>query len=137
MKDFFSLIRLHKWRVDEKRRALGVLLGKVRSLEQQAAALEEQIQSEQQAAAAEPGGVGMYYGTFARAAVSQREVIYNEINELEEKIAVAQAEVREEYRDFKSFEIAQEARDNREYAERIRRDQIVLDEVAQEAHRRK
>lgn len=137
MKSFFSLIRLHKWRVDEKRRALGALLGDVHSLEQQAAMLEEQIRLEQKAAATAPAEAGMYYGNFARAAISQRDDLSYKINELEKQITVAQAEMREEYRDFKSFELAQEIRDEREAAERSREDQLTLDEIAQEAHRRK
>lgn len=136
-RDFNALIRLHQYRVDEKRRALGVLLNNVVRLEDERDRLERQIVEEQKIAAETPEGVGQYYGSFARAAVQRRGLIAAAIADVEKQIAVAQEEVREEFRDFKSMSLAQENRDAREEAERTRLEQYFLDELGQEGFRRK
>lgn len=136
-KDFHALIRLYQYRVDEKRRALGVLLGNVARLEQERDRHERQILEEQKIAAEAPEGVGQYYGNFARAAVQRRGLIAAAIADVEKQIAVAQEEVREEFRDFKSMSLAQESRDAEEAAELARFEQRFLDELGQESHRRK
>lgn len=136
-KGFQTLIRLHQWRVDEKRRALGQLLSEAVQLEGQATTLENEIQSEKQTALADPVGAGAYYGAYAAAAIDKRHNIAAAREELEGEIAVAQDEMRKEYRDLKSYELSQEARDNREEAERMTAEQAVLDELGLELFRRR
>lgn len=135
--DFHALIRLHQHRVDEKRRALAVLLHNVARLEKEASELERRIVAEQKVAAETPEGAGQYYGNFARAAVQRRGLFAAAIADVEKQIAAAQEQVREEFRDFKSISLAQESRDDAETAERARLDQYVLDELGLESHRRK
>ena len=136
-KGFHSIIRLHQWRVDEKRRALGILLGKAVELEGQARGLENEIQSEKLAAAEHPVEAGLFYGAYAAGAIRRRHDIATARTEVEEEIAGAQEEVREEYSDLKSFELSQEARDAREEAERLRDEQATLDEMGLERYRRR
>ncbi|MBT3552841.1 MAG: hypothetical protein HOF70_17195 [Rhodospirillaceae bacterium] len=135
-KDLKAIVRLHKYIVDEKRRDLGALLGEVLDLEHRAKNLEVEIVSEQNAAQQSPEEAGYLYGPYAAEAIARRQQIMDATVEFEEKIAVAQEEMREEFKELKVFEIAKEARDEIEDAERARDEQLVLDELGQERHRR-
>ena len=135
-KDLKAVIRLHKYIVDEKRRDLGALLGEVRELEHRAENLEVEIVSEQKAAQEPPEDAWYLYGPDAAAAIIRRQQFQEATVEFEEKIAVAQEEMREEFKELKVFEIAKEARDEIEDYERAREEQRVLDELGQESHRR-
>ncbi len=136
-RDLHTLIRLHQYRVDDKRRSLGELLGEVANLEKQGENLEKEIVSEQSIANSAPESIGMFYGEYAAAAVQKRENISLEIAGVEEKIVVAQEEMRVEFKDLKVFEITQEARDEADALEASREEQAILDELGQEAHRRR
>ena len=137
VKDLHTLIRLHQYRVDDKRRSLGELLGEVANLEQQGEHLEREIVVEQEIASSAPDSVGMFYGEYATAAVNKREEISLQISSFEEKIAVAQEEMRLEFKDMKVFEITQESRDETAAKEAAKEEQAILDELGQEAHRRR
>jgi flagellar protein FliJ len=137
VKDLHTLIRLHQYRVDDKRRSLGELLGEVTNLEQQGEHLEREIVTEQEIANSAPDSVGMFYGEYATAAVNKREEILLQITGFEEKIAVAQEEMRIEFKDMKVFEITQESRDETAAKEAAKEEQAILDELGQEAHRRR
>ncbi len=124
-----SLIRLHEWRVDEKRRTLGDLLRVVGDLETRARRLEEDLANEQGVARASPDEAGFMYGHYARAVILQRERIAESIAATERKIAAAREALNEAYRDLKKYELAQRARDGRAAGERERAEQLVLDEL--------
>ncbi len=136
IKGFHTLIRLHQWRVDEKRRALGSLLGKARDLENAAAKHEESVTNERLVAASDPAGAGRYYGAYAAAAVDKRYALATERAEVELEILKAQDQVREEFRGLKVFELSQEARDREEEAELAKDEQATLDEIGLENYRR-
>lgn len=124
-----SLIRLHEWRVDGKRRALGDLLGVVVDLEQQARRLEEDLANEQGVARASPDEAGFMYGNYAHAVILHRERIAESIAATENNIAAAREALNEAYRNLKKYELAQRARDGRAARERERAEQMVLDEL--------
>ncbi len=132
-----SLIRLHEWRVDEKRRALGDLLGVVADLEQQARRLEEDLKKEQGVARASPDEAGYLYGNYAHAVILRRERIAQSIAATERKIAAAREALNDAYRNLKKYELVQGARDTREARERERAEQMVLDELGAQAYRQR
>lgn len=133
-----ALIRLHQWFVDEKRRALGQLLGDANNLEKQAADLETEILVEQEVVRGHSEELAFGYGAYAAAAIGRRGRLADSRGEIEKKIVLAQDEVRKEYRDLKTYEISQEARDKREKWEKERREQAFLDELGlQSGHRRR
>ncbi len=132
-----SLIRLDEWRVDEKRRALGDLLGVVADLEQQARRLEEDLKTEQGVARASPDEAGYLYGNYAHAVILRRERIAQSIAATERKIAAAREALNDAYRNFKKYELAQGARDTREARERERAERMVLDELGVQAYRQR
>jgi len=136
-KALHSLIRLHQHRVDEKRRELGGMIAVVTDLERQASTLEAQILDEQDIAKSSPDLAGVLYGNYAAHSILRREQFAAAITEMEEKLAVAQDEMREEYRDLKGYELTQEARDKTEALEQARTEQAILDEIGLNAHRRR
>ena len=135
-KDLNAVIRLHKYIVDEKRRELGALLGQVRALEDQAENLELEIVIEQRAADEAPEEAGFLYGPYAASAVGRRQHLKEATAEIEEKIAIAQEDMRAEFKELKVFEITKEARDDIAEKELAREEQNVLDELGLDRHRR-
>jgi flagellar FliJ protein len=136
-KNLNTLIRLHKYRVDEKRRSLGELLGEVASLETRSKNLEHEIIAEQQTASAAPDSVGMFYGAYAKEVVNKRNEILTQISDFEAQITATQEEMRSEYQDLKIFEISQERRDQITALETTKMEQATLDELGLETHRRR
>ena len=134
-KSLRTLIRLHQHRVDEKRRQLGGMIAVVSDLERQAGALEEKIIREQGTAKSSPDLAGVLYGNFAAHSILRREKFVAAIAEMEEKLVIAQNEIREEYRDLRGFELTQEARDKADAIEQSRSEQAVLDEIGSNTHR--
>jgi len=132
-KNIHSLIRLHDWEVDEKRRALGDLLRTVTALEERAQKLEDDMVAEQKAAAESPAEAGMYYGNYAEVVIVRREEFAKAIAEVEEQILEARDVLAEAYRELKKYEVVQENRDAAERAEIARRDQIMLDDLGIQA----
>ena len=136
-KALHSLIRLHQYRVDEKRRNLGGMIAVVADLERQAESLEAQILSEQEIAKSAQDLAGVLYGNYAAHSILRREQFVAAIAEMEEKLAEAQEEMRQEYRDLKGYELTQEARDRDEALEEARVERAVLDEIGLNTHRQK
>ena len=136
-KSLHTLIRLHQHRVDEKRRELGGMLAVVSDLERQAEALEDKIIKEQEIAKSSPNLTSVLYGNFAAHSILRREQFAAAIAEMEEKLVIAQGEIREEYTDLKGLELTQEARDQADALEQSRFEQAVLDEIGSNAYRQK
>ena len=136
MKGLKNLIRVHKWKLDEKRRELSdfeeLRLGFVKQLR----SLKEEQQHEQDVAGKNPE-VGFSFANYAAAAKQQRENIQASIEELDGKIASLNEEVAECYQELKKFEVALQARRVREKYIRNREEQMSLDDLAIELHRRK
>ena len=131
-----SLIRLHRWRLEEKRRVLSTLQGLVADLHSQGGQLEAEIVREQ-AAAAESHEASFTYGPYAAEAIRRRANLAQSIAGLEEQIVVAHDEVSAAFQEAKRFEIALERAEERELRESERREQAVQDEVALNLFRRR
>ena len=127
--ELHSLIRLHRWGVDEKRRRLAELLRFVAGLEDRGRRLEAEIKNEQAVAGASPVEVGFIYGNYAEAVIGRRQRIAGSIAGTEVEIAAARAELGDAYRELKKYEIAQDERDKRQAEELSRKEQIILDEL--------
>ena len=136
MADLRPLIRYHKWRLDEKQRALAELRNHEDQIVAEGERLEEAIKAEQHTAAGN-FEVSFGYGNFARAAIGRRERIAQALAGVRARIATAADELAEAFREVKTYELAQEERDKREAEERRHKENIVLDETAQIGHRRR
>jgi len=132
-----NLIRLHEWNVDEKRRKLGELLRLQGELEDQIAQLEADLLLQQKAAAANPTLAGITYGAFAQQVILRRENLQDSVRQMEIVIGHAQDELSDAYQELKKYEIVDRNRQRRYELEQSRREQVMLDEIASNQHRRK
>ena len=136
MRTLETLIRLHRHQLDEKRRAVTALEDLRADLLGQREKLEAELVREQEIAKKVEVGAFAYAG-FARGVISRREKLQGSLAELEARIAAAQEEVANAFQDLKRHEIALAAKQRRQREETERRNQIELDEVSLEIHRRR
>ncbi len=131
-----SLIRLHRWKLEEKRRTLADLESLMDNLKSLASNLESEIINEQRVAAASDEA-GFAYGAYATEAIQRRERLAQSALELEQKIEAARDDVKAAFQDAKKYEIAQERKLERERLDQARRERIVEDDMALDMVRRK
>ncbi len=135
-KTLANLIRLHKYRVDEKRRALGLLYGELHELEQKLKDLLDQVEQEKEIARSAPDQAMFSYGRFHQRAMGIREEIKAAIAAKEQEVEAAREEVNEAFRELKVYEEAEKNRIKREEDERTRKENIEMDEIAMNLFRR-
>ncbi len=136
MTDLRPLIRYHKWRLDEKQRALAELRNQEDAILAESSRHEEHIKAEQRAAGAN-FEVSFGYGNFARAAILHRQRLAQALNEVRANIALAAEELAEAFREVKTFELAQEELEKQEKQKQRHKENETLDETAQIGHQRR
>ncbi len=129
MSELQTLVRLHKWKVDEKRRALGELQALADRLAEEKRRLEDEVLAEQAAAKAS-GEVVFGYGAYAKTVIERRKRLEQSISQVERQIEAATDEMAEAFQELKRYELAQESRDKREREKLRKRENAMLDEVA-------
>ena len=136
-KDLHALIRLRKWEVDEKQRALGLLLREEERVIARQTALEQSLVQERAFVAKAEPSQRVTFEAFVRRCMAAREALERELFEVMKKIALAQLDLAEAFRRLKTFEISQRQRDLEALKEEERLEQLTLDEVGLTLHRRK
>ena len=136
-KDLHTLIRLRKWDVDEKQRALGQLLRQEESVIERQAELEAEVAGEISFTATLPADQRSTLAAYLKRCEEFRDRLTDLLGEVRRQIAGAQNELAEAYRRLKTFEVTQDARDAAVAAEENRLEQIELNELGLELHRRK
>lgn len=129
-----SLIRLHRWRIDQKRRDLAELEQKKSGCVQQIQALTAEIEAEQ--TGADDAVLAFAYANYVEAALVKRRTLSDALAEMDGAVAAKRAEIAAAYRDLKKFEVAETQRLEREAVEEARREQSAMDEVALNLYRR-
>ena len=130
-----TLIRLNRWQLNERRR-------RVVELESMAEATRARIDGLDAAFAAEGRRAQASladraaFPPYAAAARAQRTKLVETLEKVEAEIAEAREAVTEAFQELKKYEIANEARLDREREFRARRERIAMDEMALEGHRR-
>lgn len=132
-----TLIRLAKFDVDEKRRALTALQTREDQILDHIAQGEAQLKEEQRLAAGDATGIGFLYGAFHRAWMDRKVEMENQLLLVRAQIELARDQLAESFRQLKTYEVTQANREQRERDEIERKDQIFLDEVGLNIHRRK
>jgi len=136
MRNRESLIRLHRFQVDEKRRKvaeLETMLAEFRSGEQE---LEAQVQVEQRKAGI--SDVAHFaYPMFAKSVIRRRENILNSISEILQQLEGAKDELAAAFQELKKYEIMQESSKRRVRKELAHMEQVQLDGIAIDMHRRR
>ena len=132
-----TLLRVQSWTVDEQRRMLGQLEGREDSLIEDRARLDRQLLHEQQVAAADPAMAGQAYVAYARNNRTRRANIDTVLTDLRIEIERQREVLAGAYRELKVLEEVQKNWLKAEREEAARREQIDLDEIAQNLHRRR
>jgi len=135
MKAIDGLIRLHRWKLDEKRLKLADLERLVGALREEMRKLEEAVVHEG-AVASVSAEASFGYGNYAADAVERRRRLEQSLAEAEEQVRVASEEVAEAFRELKKFDVVK-SREVRIAQERTRRrEQTALDEIGLTLYRR-
>lgn len=136
-KDLHTLIRLAKWEVDEAQRALGALLTREQEIIDELALRAEQHKREQAAAAGDVLEAGLTLANYTDWYLQCRTALNHMLEAVRMEIQAAREALADAYRVQKTYELAQQARDERARAEAERKDRIILDEIGANLHRRK
>ena len=136
-KSLHTLIRLRKWEVDEKQRALGLLIREEEGVLDRQRQLEDGLVRERQVTSAADPMLRSTLEPFVRRCMQRREELDRMLFDVRKRVAAAQAELADAYRRLKTFEITQKARDVATEKEENRLEQIGLDEMGLTLHRRR
>jgi flagellar export protein FliJ len=131
-----SLIRLHRWQLDERRRQLADLDGLGEKLRREQARLAAEAKAEQ-AAASSSREAASAYGNYARQLIERRQKLEQSLASVEQQLAEARETLAETYREVKRYEIASANRMVQQRKRLARQQQRTLDELGIENFRRK
>jgi flagellar export protein FliJ len=136
-KDLHTLIRLRKWDVDEKQRMLATLLRQEEGVIAKQAELEAEVKAEMAFAAQLPADQRGTLTGYLKRCEGFRDALAAALQDIRNRIAVAQDHLAEAFRRLKTFEVTQDQRDLAEAKEEARLETITLDEIGLNLHRRK
>jgi len=133
---FEKLVRLREFELDERRRESGNILNEVNMLQDEMTKLDERLKAEQKIAS-ESLDARFIYNEFASGVIRQREWLTAAIKVKEEEYESSREKVAHAYGEMRKAEIVRdEAIKNEKQREQIL-EQIEIDEIAQNIHRRK
>ena len=135
MKGIDSLIRLHKWRLDEERRRLLELESMVLDFDRRLAALDAELEHEAEVATRSMDA-GVSFGGYAAAVRDRRERLVQSKAEIEAEVVNVREVVSRAFQELKRYEIVAEDRRRRAAIKEKRAQQRVLDDVGMEQFRR-
>ncbi|MBL4667069.1 MAG: hypothetical protein JKY04_06805 [Sneathiella sp.] len=131
-----TLIRVQKWKLDEKRRVISDLENLLASFFTQLEKLNTE-QVREQEIAAEDLDAGFMYASYAEAAKIRRKNLLTSISDTEHRIEVEREEMSEVFQELKKYEISEETRLRRKKELEDKRQQEEMDGFSIEMHRRK
>ena len=130
-----TLIRLHKYKVDQVRQKLAGLEAMKAELMSRRSQLDETLERER--IRAKDSDIGrIAFPTFLKSVRDRQANLQRSADELEEQIAGVREELGEAFRELKTFETAEAVEHSREMAAEARTEQIEMDDMAIETHRR-
>ncbi len=136
MRGLASLIRLHKWQLEEQQRKLAEL----ESLKQQFVAgigkLDAEVAAESAAAGA-ASETGHVLGSYIQASLQRRRHLEQSAFSVQIQIDEVRGEVAEAFQELKRFELAQESQLGRERKAAKRRERVQEDELGINMFRRR
>lgn len=135
MADLDGLLRLRDWELDERRRALGIVLEKRQSLVDMLERLGRDLAREQEVAGTSIEAARTF-PAFARAMIRRRETVRERIAAVDHEVAAAEDAVREAFLELKKLQITAERRAEAARLEALRLEQNALDEIALQRARR-
>jgi len=130
-----SMVRVHRWVLDERQRKLVDLQLFVDKLKDDLTALDKQLEAEREVADGSDEA-GMAYPAFVAASLERRKKLCDTITNLESEIEAVREEVAEAFGELKKFEMARDNQGQRESDKRNRRDRLNVDELSVSIYRR-
>ena len=131
-----TLIRLHRWQVDERRRQVAELEALAEKLRQELVKLAEERAREQVAAGANLLTRHVYPG-YIRRALQRQKTLEQSLAEAEQQTAQARDVLAEAFQELKRYEIAQANRERLRLNAAARRERLETDAIALENYRRR
>ncbi len=130
-----SMIRVHGWVLEEKRRSLAEIQTFTDKLKNDIVALDQNVEAEREAAN-QSDEASLAYPAFVAAALDRRKRLSETISKLETQIDAVREEVAEAYQELKAYEMAHESQQRREATGRARAERIAQDELGVSIYRR-
>ena len=129
-----SLIRVRKHAIEQKQKFLAELYRQAEELENQRQTLE--VQMEQERESVESMGAEMigFFGAYSKAVKERIDDIGESLSRLENRIIVAQDDMREAYGELRKIEIVQERREKEQARELAKKESDDLDEIGIQRH---
>ena len=131
-----SLIRLHRWRLDEARRQVAELEQLTAKLRAELEALHQEQIAEQAAARNSPEA-SFAYGNYAGAVIERRRKLTHSLIATEQQATKAREALAEIFQEVKRYEIAAARRRLAQRVETERREQSQKDDLGTEIFRRR
>jgi flagellar protein FliJ len=131
-----SLIRLHRWQADERRRHLADLEGLARQLTEESQRLDREEAREQTAAAATPEAA-LTYAAYVRRLLERRRKLAQSQAELAEQIERSRTALAEAFQEVKRYETMAANRLRQQQRQEERRQQRALDGLGAQVFRRR
>ncbi len=135
MTAFKSLTRVHSWALNEKRQKLAGIDELVKKMKKDLQHLEKELETESDAAGSSIEGT-IAFPAFIAAALERRRRLRHTIGELEVSVQAAREEVHAAFEEMKKYEHAGDLEARKKQEEHARREQINLDDLGTEIHRR-
>ena len=136
MKGIAAMVRVHKWKVEERSRVLQELERLRQKLQSAAAQLEAELVTEQHQARG--GNVASFaYGGYAQAVIQRRQRIAQSLAEVEAQTEQARQDVAVAFQELKKYELALASRERKKQQKIARVEQATLDELGVSIHRRR
>lgn len=136
MADLSPLIRLHKYELDEKQRALSILYAAMAELERKREKLMVEFAMETAAANAN-GETSFTFSAYAERVQREREELEEAQRVMDLKIQKAKDSLMETYSELKKYEMTQAERERLAAEEEAYKESLMLDEIGLETYRRR
>jgi len=131
-----SLIRVHRWQIDEHRRRLADLDALQEQLRQEQRRLDEEDLREQQVAAASLEA-SLTFDAYAQALLERRRRLSQSLAEVAQAIALGREALASAFEEMKRYEITAANRTRQQQLREARRQQQAMDALGVEAFRRR
>jgi len=135
MKGIVAMVRVHKWKLEERSRVLQELERLRQKLQQAAAQLEAELVAEQNQARG--GGLAnLTYGGYAQAVIQRREHIGKSLAEVAVETEQARKDVAAAFQELKKYELTLANREKQKKQKEAKVERTTLDELGIAVHRR-
>ena len=136
-KSLKTLLRVHEWNVEQKRRQLGKVVSSISILDTKLKQLQNELTEEQLFAKESPIEAGSFYPNYGKSVILQRNRIGEAKAGLEMKAEAIREDLNLAYNELKKFEVISAERAKQEKQELERKEQIILDDLGLESVYRK